>query len=1022
MGVVYRATDLLTGQHVALKRVRVVPEPVLPGLDTEGINLRLALAHEFQLLASLRHPHIIHVLDYGFDDDRQPYFTMELLENAQTLLEAGAGQPLHVQVDLLTQTLQALAYLHRRGVLHRDLKPANILVTPGSNGARQSVKVMDFGLSVLRWQQPEDEAAGTPSYMAPEVLRGFPASEASDLYAIGVMAYELLVGRYPYEGSGTGSIVQAILSAQPGFPSTLDRRIAGVLARQMTKQPDQRYQSAEDVIAALAQASGRPTVTETAATRESFLQAAAFVGRDDEMALLRGNLDAAIAGHGSTWLVGGESGVGKSRLLSELRTLAMVKGALVLRGQAIGDGGSPYEMWRQPIQWLALLSDLNARTASVLKPVVPNIAQFTEAEISEPAAIDPRSAQTRLFTTVSDLLRQRMMPTLIILEDLHWADDESLALLAWLNRISPQMPLMIVGSFRDDEAIDLPARLPDMSVLRLNRLTHDAIGQLSEHMLGAAGAAPDVVDFLEKETEGNVFFLVEVVRSLAEEAGQLDRIADITLPSHIMAGGVRRIVARRVARVPTLYQPLLRLAAVFGRVLDLELLRAAEPVVAWDEWLSVVSSAAVLDVADGQWQFSHDKLREYLLDALGESERRELHRRAALAIEHVYAGRTDYTAALVYHWHAAGDSWREGHYAALAGQQSLESGAYHKAIEFLERAFALESQPTARQRQDAGKLRLLLGETLYGLGDYDRARDVLREGVVLFERGNDAAGVAHALMLLGNIALARGAYTDASELLQRSLEVAQRNDDRLEMGRAYRSLGLVASTIGETAEARRLFETSLDLLTGVGNALGMAGALSNLAGIAHTERDYAEARRLYTAALDQFKAVDFAWGIAYTLTSLGETVEALGEYAEARTLHERALEICRDIGHRWGMGLCLAHIASACLKLGQLHDCHVAILQGLTIAVEIGTTPLTLLVLSHYGGLLLRAASLDEAVELLTLVMQHPQVEKETSLLAQASLDEARALLPAEDFEAAQARGAALALGDAVALVLATRH
>ena len=158
------------------------------------------------------------------------------------------------------------------------------------------------------------------------------------------------------------------------------------------------------------------------------------------------------------------------------------------------------------------------------------------------------------------------------------------------------------------------------------------------------------------------------------------------------------------------------------------------------------------------------------------------------------------------------------------------------------------------------------------------------------------------------------------------------------------------------------------------------------------------------------------------MTSLGETVEALGEYAEARTLHERALEICRDIGHRWGMGLCLAHIASACLKLGQLHDCHVAILQGLTIAVEIGTTPLTLLVLSHYGGLLLRAASLDEAVELLTLVMQHPQVEKETSLLAQASLDEARALLPAEDFEAAQARGAALALGDAVALVLATRH
>src|SRR5690606_4928740 len=135
--------------------------------------------------------------------------------------------------------------------------------------------------------------------------------------------------------------------------------------------------------------------------------------------------------------------------LSELRTLAMVKGALVLRGQAIGDGGAPYEMWRQPMQWLALLSDLNARTASVLKAVVPNIEQFTNTEVGEAPEIDPRSAQTRLFTAISDLLRQRTTPTLIILEDLHWADGESLSLLSWLNRSATQMPLMIVGSFRD---------------------------------------------------------------------------------------------------------------------------------------------------------------------------------------------------------------------------------------------------------------------------------------------------------------------------------------------------------------------------------------------------------------------------------------------------------------------------------------------------------------------------------------------------------------------------------------------
>lgn len=1017
MGVVYRATDRLTGQTVALKRVRSLPESPRPGMDTEGLNLRLALAHEFQLLASLRHPHIIHVLDYGFEDG-QPYFTMELLEHARTLLEAGAGQPLPVQVDLLTQTLQALAYLHRRGVLHRDLKPANIVVIGGQNGSRPQVKVMDFGLSVLRGQQPEDEAAGTPSYMAPEVLRGFSASEASDLYAVGVMAYELLVGRYPYEGSGLGSIVQAILSAQPGFPTSLDRAIAGVLARLMAKQPDQRFQSAEDVIAALALATGHPVVTETAATRESFLQAAAFVGRDDELALLRGNLDAAIAGVGSSWLVGGESGVGKSRLLSELRTLAMVKGAVVLRGQAIGDGAAPYEMWRQALQWLALLSDLTERTAAVLKPVVSNVEQYVEGVVGEAPAIDPRSAQTRLFTTVSDLLRKRTAPTLIILEDLQWADDESLALLAWLNRLATHMPLMIVGSYRADEAPDLPARLPKMNVLQLKRLGHDAIGQLSEHMLGEAGAAADVVDFLEKETEGNIFFLVEVVRSLAEEAGQLDRVGNITLPSHIMAGGVRRIVARRLARVPALHQPLLRLAAVFGRVIDPDLLRASEPAAALDEWLAACSAAAVLHVLDGRWQFSHDKLREYLLDALGDRERRDLHRRAALAIEHVYADRMDYTAALVHHWRAVGEPRREADYAALAGQQALASGAYHLALEYLDQAFALESQLSARGQQDGGKLRLLLGETLYGLGDYDRARALLHESVILFEREGQSSGVAHALGLLGQIALARGAYTDASELLQRSLEVAQRSDNRLEMGRAFRALGLVAQTIGDITGARRLFETSLALLTEAGNALGVAGASSNLASIAHLEGNFAEARRLYQIALEQFRAVDFAWGIAYTLTSIGETAEAQGDFAEARNLHEAALDICREIGHRWGMALCLAHAASSCIQLGALTDAYIALVEGLRIAVDIGTTPLTLLVLTHYADLLLHVSGPAEAAELAAFVVAHPQVEKDNAQQAQTLLDTARMQLSDEEFRAAEARGAALRLNAAVERLL----
>ncbi|MFP2908441.1 serine/threonine-protein kinase, partial [Pyxidicoccus sp. 3LFB2] len=149
-GTVWRAHDLLSGP-VAVKRLHRTLEDLarLPsGASTPSSAARhemaLSLAHEFQTLASVRHPHVISVLDYGFDAERRPYLAMDLLEDAQHLVQAGAGQPLDTQVDLLLQTLKALAYLHRRGIIHRDLKPANVLVAHGQ------VKVLDFGLAVGR--------------------------------------------------------------------------------------------------------------------------------------------------------------------------------------------------------------------------------------------------------------------------------------------------------------------------------------------------------------------------------------------------------------------------------------------------------------------------------------------------------------------------------------------------------------------------------------------------------------------------------------------------------------------------------------------------------------------------------------------------------------------------------------------------------------------------------------------------------------------------------------------------------
>src|SRR5258708_8106355 len=129
MGVVYRATDRLLGQPVALKRVNTSAEALMLASVSDSVDGRLALAQEFQTLASLWHPNIISVLDYGFDTEHQPYFTMDLLENPLRLTDYGRTIQVQDKIPLLWQALLSLKYLHRPGVLHRDLKPTNIPVS-----------------------------------------------------------------------------------------------------------------------------------------------------------------------------------------------------------------------------------------------------------------------------------------------------------------------------------------------------------------------------------------------------------------------------------------------------------------------------------------------------------------------------------------------------------------------------------------------------------------------------------------------------------------------------------------------------------------------------------------------------------------------------------------------------------------------------------------------------------------------------------------------------------------------------
>lgn len=944
MGTVYRAYDRLTGHTVALKRVHIAPEQLYfaSRSNATGEALLLALAQEFKILASLRHPNIISVLDYGFDAHRQPYFTMELLEQPQTLLEAGWNQPIETQINLLIQTLHALAYLHRRGILHHDLKPENVLVSQGQ------VRVLDFGLSVMRDQTREDDSSGTLLYLPPEIYEGKGYSPAGDLYALGVMAYEMLAGRHPFYTDGPFFIDQ-VLTTEPNF-SLLDSHpgLASVLASLLAKQPEQRYQEAHAVIADLSLAIGQSAPKESAAIRESFLQAAAFVGRERELGQLTEALEKAQQGQGSAWLVGGESGAGKSRLLDELRTHALVAGFTVLRGQAAESGGLSYQLWRDPLRQLVLsTTEVTDLIASVLLPLVPDIGEMVERPVPLPAPLDEKAAQTRLFTTIAGLFHQQRQPILLLLEDIHWV-EESLLPLPYLTRTIAEQSLLIVGSYRDDERPALPQELPEMHLLPLSRLSQEDVATLSVAMLGEAGSQPELLALLQQETEGNTFFLVEVVRALAEEAGQLAAIGRAELPERLMPQGIQTIITRRLQRIPPTAQSLLAQAAVLGRQLDIAVLETLAPeldVVNW--WLPVCAEAAVLDVQDNRWQFSHDKLREGLLAQLAPAELQLYHAEVARVLERLYGADDQYAGQLAFHWGQAGRTDKEAEYSFRAGRYVRQQGGMPEAQRLLSRAFELTP---ADDRSRLLEIHLQRGAVWELLGAWVETETDYQAALALAQYPQEAAAAQFAL---GKLYRMRGEYETALGWLTQVQTVQTTLGNHTQMAQVLNEIGMVYYRQGEYSQAREHALTGLALAREMGDMRGIALALANLGRIAHDQGDYAGAKKLFEESLTIKRELGDKEGIADSLNNLGLIAYRQGDYAMARALHDESLTLRHEIGDKSGIADSLNSLANVALDLYDYATARALYEESLTMQRELGDKQGISVALNNLGSMML---------------------------------------------------------------------
>lgn len=842
MGCVFRSVNLLTGEEVALKRVLI--RGGKGAFATESsIQSRIGLMREFEILASLHHPHVINVLDYGFDEQQVPFFTMELLSDATTVVAAAAGSAPRQKIEYLLEILQALVYLHRRGVVHRDLKPSNVLVSRGN------VKLVDFGVAVERDSTAAQiKMAGTFAYMAPEVLAGGGHSVVSDLYSLGVMVYQIFGNRYPFgpiDSPDLASLIEtSTLQAKSPLGGTstvahlskrnawtraalnpLDTPYWTVIEKLLASEPQQRYQSAKEVIEALSGIVGHRLPTETAATRESILSASKFVGRDAELAKLRNALESALAGLGSAWLVSGESGVGKSRLLEEIRIQAFVQGVLTIRGYAVNQGGGAYQVWQVPLRTLSWYSEPSAADSQLLRSIIPD-PRHARAESATYQTVS--GDQASLLKAIVNLLRNQDRPVLLIVEDLQWAGADSTAVFRFLAPLCATMRLLLIGTYREDEPVDLSRDDAGICHLQVGRLGLESIGKLSESLLGAKGKDPRIIEFLYRETAGNVFFAIEVLRSVAEATGDLDVIGDLPLPEQIVTGGIRQIVERRVARVPPEFRRILNAQAVLSNEIEPKLLEMMFPSTNISEWLVQCANAAVIELEVGQFRFCHHKIRESLLASLPKDETVLLHQQAALTLEARALAEVENRAPrLAYHFSQAHIPEKAWVYFRMAGEDAARAYAYAAARKHYECALVelARMDDSAENRRHRVDTLLLLTSVSWTAANPERLLDRLSAGRDLVESlsgdrdrpREDRLRLSRIQFWTGRAQYARNQQEEAIRSYRELLSTAREMDDQELIKFVAPFIGQAMLIQGRFGEAVPLLEQAIAPHESVGN-------------------------------------------------------------------------------------------------------------------------------------------------------------------------------------------------------------
>jgi serine/threonine protein kinase len=806
MGIVYEAMDRERHQAVALK--------TLLRFDPAALY---RFKQEFRTLADVHHPNLVRLHELVATDADLVFFAMELVRGTDflshvqksgtaqvgaapsqvltmhrssrggtaaiddgALASPSASEPdrktTPADLDKLRPALRQLAEgvqaLHAAGKLHRDIKPSNVLVTGDGR-----VVLLDFGVATEfardKSQFEEREVVGTVSYMAPEQALEETPTPACDWYSVGVILFEALVGRRPFEGAALDVIsMKNTLDARApselvdDVPPDLDSLCSALLERDPSKRP-----IGMDVLRRLgASRSLRPIQSPLPVIDPG--KPAMLVGRETHLSALRDAFETTRSGRSITVYIGGESGMGKSAIAHYFLDELMDRGeAVVLQGRAYERESVPYKAFDSVVDALSrylmhlyelgesieLPSDMGP--LACVFPVLRRVPSI--ADVGNEAIVDPQLVRMRAFAALRELLGAlaRRHPLVVYVDDVHWGDLDSASLLLELIQPPEEPAFLLVMTYRGTETqtspflIETRARWPEQAEVRnldVGPLEPEGAQRLALALLGSEDASSQQRARAIAHESGGSPFLVE---ELARAASGLHSVMPAAYtPDSITTLTLEHMVSQRLGRLPDEARRLLETIAVGGRPLPLSVVgRACGSTEDAYELVSLLTARrfvhAGLRDGDDIVETSHDRIRETIVAHLPAATARDCHSRLARVLE--ATPDTD-PEAITVHLLGAGEKERAMQYAERAAEQAAAKLAFDRAARLFE--LTLDNTPTSSE--DARRLRVRLATVLEWAGrgaESARAYRQAAEGAPALERAELERAAAVELLSSGHI-------------------------------------------------------------------------------------------------------------------------------------------------------------------------------------------------------------------------------------------------------------------------------